>query len=271
MFRKRVSILLTVLFLSACTTVPTSESLGTERPKARPAPIVAPSVRATELDSGNKNMGRVTVGAGESERVEIEDHSYQVISSEEALTKMQKVTTYVLLPKNFSTETETDSAAYLRYERVLKLIQHLDKVEVERNGEVSDFYENENIFVLFSDAQNIPITVKSYNYALSNKVLKFFRKSYGNSLFREDGPYLITTIKNVWNHPEDFSFLYVNLTNFNKSAVDEIIGAYQERLIERGIDEITTFETWHAGLLSFVTNFGSDIKIFQTAVAGGLN
>ena len=123
--------------------------------------------------------------------------------------------------------------------------------------------------MLFSNVEEKLVTPRNYNHALSNKVLKFFRKKYAHSLFREDGPYLITTIKNVWDEKEDFSFLYVNLSKFNKSAVDEIIGSYKERLIKSGIDEVTTFEKWHASLLAFVTNFSSDIHIFQTAVASG--
>ncbi|CAA6812240.1 MAG: Unknown protein [uncultured Sulfurovum sp.] len=268
----KIMIIIIGLFFSACTLSSTTNHSSIEEP---PAPVVSamviPITREGTLESGNKNMGRVSVGEGDSQNVTIEDHSYRVVGSEAELKTLLGVNTYVVLPHNFSSETDTKSDAYLRYERVLTLIQRLDKVEVERNGEVSAFYDDENIFVLFSSLKDEPITLKNYDYALSNKVLKFFKKAYGNSLFREDGPYLITSIKNIWNEEEDFSFMYVNLSNFNKSAVDEIIGAYKERLINRGIDEVTTFEKWHAGLLSFITNFGTDIKIFQTAVAGGFD
>ena len=274
MFHYKIMMIIIGLFFSACAVpqAPNSEPSMSRVVKAPSIPVtasIAMRVGAGVLESGNNNMGKVNVGEDDN-NVQIEGHSYRVISLENELKKLAGVTTYVILPKNFSRTTDLKSDAYLRYERILELIQYLDKVEVNSDGSVSSFYEDENTFILFANKKDERVSLKNYDYALSNKVLKFFRKTYSNSLFREEGPFLITTIKNIWNDKEDFSFLYVNLTNFNKSAVDEIVGAYKERLIERGIDDVTTFEKWHARLLSFVTNFGSDIKIFQTAVAGGI-
>lgn len=265
MFQNKIIIVLTIsMFILGCTPIAMK---STPPPEAVLLPI--PTAEGV-LASGNKNLGRIDVGEGTNRNVQIEDDSYRVIYSEDELKKLSEITTYVIFPKSLASESRMDEQIHKRYKRVLKLIQRLDKVEVENDGYVSSFYENENIFVLFSQEKGKVVSIENYNYDLSKKVLKFFRKAYTYSLFREEGPYLITTVKNVWKEKEDFSFIYVNLSGFDNSAIDEMIGAYRERLFNHGINDITILEKIHTNLLSIVTNFSSGINIFQGVVSGWL-
>ena len=260
--RQSILMMSVAFIFIACTSSSTESKTqvkGAEAPMSLPAPIVA---------SGNANLGRVEVGNGSKDALEVESHSYKVIVSKDELLELPPIKTYVLLPRNLSKVDDKTTALYKRYSTLLSLIQQLNYVEETGDRKVDNrVLAHENVFLLFGKTKSQKVTVENYNYAISNKILKFFRKNYSASIFREEGPFLITTTKNVRDGMEDFTFLYVNLSKFNKSAIDEIVGAYKERLITRGDDEITTLEKWHSRLLSFVTNFGNDIHIFQTAVA----
>jgi len=235
-----------------------------------PPPPPLPVEMVVEIDSGNENLGKVNVGAGTEGNVQIHSHSYKVINHKDELYLLPKISTYVILPKKLSSSS---SKVYQRYTRVLELIQQVREVDpkVFNDHNRTGALDNENLFVLFSHDQNQTVTLENYDYKLADSVLRFFRTKYNDSLFRKDGPYLITVVQNVWNHDRDFSFLYVNLSQFNRSAIDEIVGTYKERLITQGIDGVGSFEQFHSKLLTFVTNFNEDIQIFQTVVAGGFD
>ena len=270
MFNKNWILLAVVaLFFVACIAPPSmKKNSNADYPKVTyPEGVSSPS-RTLAVTSGNSNLGRVEIGNGSKNSLEVESHSYKVIVSKDELLELPPIKTYVLLPRNLSKVDDNTTALYKRYTRLLSLIQQIHKVEETGDQEIDNQeLAHENVFLLFAKTKSEKVTVKNYNYAISNKILKFFRKNYSASIFREEGPFLITTTKNVKDGVEDFTFLYVNLSKFNKSAIDEIVGAYKERLITKGDDEISTLEKWHSRLLSFVTNFGNDIHIFQTAVA----
>lgn len=268
MFTRQFILMMSVIFLFiACTSSSNESQVQDKGVEAAPMSLPAPAP-APVIVRGNANLGRVEVGNGSKDALEVESHSYKVIVSKDELLELPPIKTYVLLPRNLSKVDDKTTALYKRYATLLSLIQQLNYVEETGNRKMDNReLAHENVFLLFAKTKSEKVTVENYNYAISNKILKFFRKNYSASIFREEGPFLITTTKNVRDGLEDFTFLYVNLSKFNKSAIDEIVGAYKERLITRGDDEITTLEKWHSRLLSFVTNFGDDIHIFQTAVA----
>jgi hypothetical protein len=72
------------------------------------------------------------------------------------------------------------------------------------------------------------------------------------------------------NGTKDFSFLYINLSRFNNSAIREAIESYKERLVDKGNSDIERLEGWRYALLATLTNFNDDIHIVRAAMAGEL-
>ena len=222
--------------------------------------------------TGNDKFTKVTVGDSSSkDLMTIRRHTYSVVNSIEDLEKLENTITYVLLPRNISGQTNPDRAMYKRYVQVLELIQELQQVDKSINKVSPMTAQQENQFILFRDrGQRAKVSVEKYEYALSHKVLDFFQEKYPDMAFSQEGPYLITTARNVLMQPKDFSFLYVNLSSFDNSSVKEVIESYKQRLINKGGSDVTLLEGWRFNLLSALTNLNADIQIVQTAMAGEL-
>ncbi|MBU1668701.1 hypothetical protein KKC13_09790 [bacterium] len=222
--------------------------------------------------SGNDKFSKVTVGEDSDDNVmTVRKHTYGVVSSKEELEALEHTMTFVLLPRNLSGNSNSDRAIYKRYVQVLELIQELREVDTGINKPKSAMRKHENQFILFSNKkESRKVTVENYDYALSHKVLDFFQEKYPDVAFSQEGPYLITTAKNVLKEQKNFSFLYVNLSSFNNSSVKEVIESYKQRLIDRGDSDVKILEAWRFTLLSALTNLNADIHIVQTAMAGDL-
>ena len=222
--------------------------------------------------TGNDKFTKVTVGDSSSkDLMTIRRHTYSVVNSIEDLEKLENTITYVLLPRNISGQTNPDRAMYKRYVQVLELIQELQQVDKSINKVSPMTAQQENQFILFRDRdQSAKVSVENYDYALSHKVLDFFQEKYPDMAFSQEGPYLITTARNVLMQPKDFSCLYVNLCSFANSSVKEVIESYKQRLINKGGSDVTLLEGWRFNLLSALTNLNADIQIVQTAMAGEL-
>lgn len=222
--------------------------------------------------SGNDKFSKVSVGdESADDAMMIRRHTYGVVSSQEELETLENTMTFVLLPRNLSGQTNPNRAIYKRYVRVLELIQELRQVDTRVNRPKSAMRKHENQFILFGTQKNSSkITVENYDYALSHKVLDFFQEKYPDVAFSKEGPYLITTAKNVLKEQKDFSFLYVNLSSFNNSSVKEVIESYKQRLITEGNSDVKILEAWKYTLLSALTNLNADIHIVQMAMAGDL-
>jgi len=223
--------------------------------------------------SGNDTLIKVSIGDKDSQRdMKVYAHVYTVISKEEDLKKLAYTLSYVILPRNLSGHSDRSSAVYKRYTQVLEQIQELRKInknQVVRKA--SPFPRTDNHFVLFKKGQDESrVTIENYNYALSYTVLDFFQAKYPELRLDKEGPYIITTARNVMNGVEEFSFLYMNLSSFNNSAVKEAIESYKNRLVNRGNSDIERLEGWRYSLLSALTNFNADIHIIRSAVAGEL-
>jgi len=240
-------------------------------PEPAPAPVPSavvalPAPKAVPVRGG---IGRVVVGEGDAQS-NVYSHSYRVLNNLKEVKQLKNTITYVLLPDNISAQTNQESKKYKRYTQLLELIQELRKTDLSVATD-SIAARSDNQFVLFSkDNKEKTVDVKNYNYELAHKVLDFFKQNYSYSLFAKEGPYLVTVTKDVWTNKESFTFLYVNMSSFNNSALKEVLESYKERLISKGNDEISMFEKLHATLLSFITNLNDDIHIFQSAFAGEL-
>ena len=232
----------------------------------------APEEPLSMSRSGNDKFSKVTVGEESGDAViNIRKHTYGVVSSQEELEALEHTMTFVLLPRNLSGNTNPNRAIYKRYVQVLELIQELREVNTSVNRPKFAMRKHENQFILFSSRKGSrKVTVENYDYALSHKVLDFFQEKYPNGAFDKEGPYLITTAKNVLHESKDFSFLYVNLSSFNNSSVKEVIESYKQRLVNRGNSDVQILEAWKYTLLSALTNLNADIDIVQTAMAGNL-
>jgi len=246
----------------------------TSEPVFAPEPISVPveaypEYRNPPKTSGMGGLGRVVIGKGDAQS-NVYSHSYRVLNSLDEVKRLKNTITYVILPDNISMQRNSESKKYKRYSTLLELIQELRKTDLSVPTD-SVAAQSDNQFVLFSnDVKEKNVDVKNYNYELAHKVLDFFKQNYSYSLFSKEGPYLVTVTKDIWTNKRDFTFLYVNMSRFNNSALNEVLESYKERLINKGNDEVSMFERLHSSLLSFITNLNDDIHIFQSAFAGEL-
>jgi hypothetical protein len=232
-----------------------------------PAMPVSVPVEST----GNDAITKVSIGdKDEHKELKVRSHVYTVIHKEDDLKKLEYTLSYVLFPRNISGHSSKGTAIYKRYIEVLEQIQELRKINKSNIvAKSSPFPRTDNHFVLFKKIEEESrVTVENYNYELSYKVLDFFKEKYPDVRFDDEGPYIITTVRNVMNGAEDFSFLYMNLSNFNNSAIREAIESYKKRLVKKGNRDIEMLEGWRYSLLSTLTNFNDDIHIVRSAMAG---
>jgi len=223
------------------------------------------------ITTGNDKITNVSIGE-EHKAIDVRSHVYTVIHAKDDLEKLEYTLSYVILPRNLSRHSNKVTAVYQRYAQVLEQIQELRKISKSNVVQKSaPFPRTDNHFVLFKKGEDeSKVTIDNYNYELSYKVLDFFQAKYPDVRLDKEGPYIITTARNVMNGVEDFSFLYMNLSSFNNSAVKEAIESYKKRLVDKGNSDIERLEGWKYSLLSALTNFNADIHIVRSAVAGEL-
>lgn len=225
------------------------------------------------ITTGNDKITNVSIGDKEEHKaIDVRSHVYTVIHAKDDLEKLEYTLSYVILPRNLSGHSNKVTAVYQRYAQVLEQIQELRKISKSNVVQKSaPFPRTDNHFVLFKKGEDeSKVTIDNYNYELSYKVLDFFQAKYPDVRLDKEGPYIITTARNVMNGVEDFSFLYMNLSSFNNSAVKEAIESYKKRLVDKGNSDIERLEGWKYSLLSALTNFNADIHIVRSAVAGEL-
>ena len=281
---KAVFVIIGAIFVLAVTyllLVPDMASQRRDVPQSPPSPMVVIEdneddayVSPVEVSTtGNDKITKVSVGDEDAQtKINVRSHVYTVIDTQEDLANLAHTLSYVILPRNLSGQSNKLTAVYQRYVRVLEQVQALR--QVNKNAVVrksSAFPRTDNHFVLFKkDEDESRVTIENYNYELSYKVLDFFQAKYPDVQFDQEGPYIITTARNVMNGEEDFSFLYMNLSSFNNSAINEAIESYKSRLVNKGNSDIERLEGWKYSLLSALTNFNADIHIVRSAVAGEL-
>ena len=233
-------------------------------PMSMPAPIPVES-------SGNDELTKVSVGDKDEQKdLKVRSHVYTVIDKEDDLKKLAYTLSYVVFPRNISGHSSKGTDIYKRYVQVLEQVQELRKINKSNVvAKSSAFPRTDNHFVLFKKGEDkSKVTIENYNYALSYKVLDFFQEKYPDVSFDDEGPYIITTARNVMNGAENFSFLYMNLSKFNNSAIREAIESYKKRLVQKGNTDIERLEGWRYSLLAVLTNFNDDIHIVRSAMAG---
>lgn len=268
-------------FMMYMVLVPPSATQKSVSPTPKPIVVVeepeemAPMSIPVEVSTtGNEKITKVSVGDKEEhKKINVHSHVYTVIDKAEDLYKLEHTLSYVILPRNLSGYSDKVSDLYKRYVQVLDQIQELRKISKSNImvSKASRFPRTDNHFVLFKKGEEQSrVTIDNYNYALSYKVIDFFKEKYPEISFDKEGPYIITTARNVMNGAEDFSFIYMNLSTFNNSAVREAIESYKSRLVNKGNSDIERLEGWRYLLLAVLTNFNADIHIVRSAVAGDL-
>lgn len=236
-------------------------------------PIVSStSVVLPKTATGNSHIGIVSSGDDNRPHQVIRSHAYTTVHSVDELKQLKDILTYVIIPYDLSTqELGKDSKKYKRYKKILELIQEHQRVENNISKDDTSQKEKNKFIVLSKNSDGKKVDIESYNYQLANIVLDFFRKKYISRVFNSEGPFLITTTKNIlFDESEQFEFLYLNLSNFNDSAIDQVLESYKARLVSDSMDRVGLLERLHYSLLSFATNFNADMYIIQSAMAGEL-
>jgi hypothetical protein len=121
--------------------------------------------------------------------------------------------------------------------------------------------------------QKKKVDIDTYNYNLSVEVIDFFRKRFKKMPFYNDGPFLITTIDRPFDGSEKFTFLYVNLSAFDDSGINEVLKSYKKKLVQKGNSQFTILENMKFKLLSLSMHGHDDIRdvvnIFATKLYAG--
>jgi hypothetical protein len=201
----------------------------------------------------------------------ITEHSYIIIKMINEVKKLKNIKTYVLFPNNLTSFIYKDSKEYKRYKRVLQLIQKNPKYtlhEINSKKNAKDI----NQFILFGKENFIEsekLTLNDYNYKLSNKIQTILQKKAKRISFKGEGPFLVTTMNNIITD-KNITYLYIDLSEFNNSAIDEIINSYKQHLIDKGNSDFTTLEKLKYKILALLTNANDNIHIVKSAVAGGI-
>jgi len=197
----------------------------------------------------------------------IKKHRYKKINTILQIEELKNIKTYLLLPLNISF-TYTKSKIYKRYKRALDLVQRLPKYD---NNISETEAKKINQFILLAKEKTLedePITPKNYNYKLSNQIISIIENNSTLS-FKGEGPFLVTTMENIITD-ENITYLSVDLSPFDNSAINEIVNSYKEHLEEKGMDDFTFLEKLKSKVLSIVVKANENIRTVQMAVAGEL-
>lgn len=192
----------------------------------------------------------------------ITKHKYYSIETIEEIDRLKKMKTYVLFPHNLSS-SHSKSKKYKRYQRVLDLIQELPKYDEN----LSNLESINNFILMGKKNQEEKITIDTYNYKLASTIINIFQKKLKDQSFNGEGAFLVTTMDHILRD-DNISALVVDLSEFNNSAIDEIINSYKKRLIDTGNSKFTILEKLKFRILSLVTNANDNIYIIRQAVAG---
>ena len=210
----------------------------------------------------------------------VKSHGYTFISTIMDIKKLKNMNTYVFLPDNLSSQTNHNSKKYKRYEKVLELIQESPKYDINITSLGTKAKEINRFILMNKKSNKKKITVESYNYDLANRILGIIRKrndtnEIDNMFFTfkfifSSGPYLITTTENILDINGSKKYLFLDLSDFNDSAIEEIIRSYKQHLINDGNVDFTSLEKFKHKVLSLITNINSNIKTMHKAVTGEL-
>jgi len=215
-------------------------------------------------------IGKTLSNKSENKQLSIQKiikyHGYTLIYSLNQLKNFEDTTTYILFPKNLKGENK-NTKKYKRYSKVLKLIQELNQIDEHSKASIKKYT---NRFVLTKDKQvkEKKVTVETYNYTLANKIIDLFKDKITPYFFDKEGPFFITVTENIFDKKNKLSFLYLDLSTFNNSAITQVIESYKTRLVEKGDSDIDTLEGWHYHILSALTNFSDNFHLFNFSYAG---
>ena len=197
----------------------------------------------------------------------IKYHGYIIVHSKKQLKSLKNTMTYVIFPKNLKQENR-NTKRYKRYSKVLNLIQEMDNLGINKTSN-STIKKYTNQFILTQEKQinAKKVKVETYNYKLANKIIDLFKDKITPSFFDKEGPIFITVTENIFDK-KNFSFLYLDLSTFNNSAITQVIDSYKNRLVKKGDSDIDTLEGWNYHILSAITNFSDKFHLLNFAYAG---
>ena len=225
------------------------------------------SIEDFSIINSGRIVGNNSVMDGCGSLINISEHKYKRINTITQIKELKSMKTYLLLPNNISNSYHK-SKKYKRYEKVLNLIQELPKYN-ENIFKLND--KKINKFILLAKEKTLddePITPQNYNYKLSNQIISIMENNSTLS-FKGEGPFLATTMINIITD-KNITYLYIDLSEFNNSAIDEIINSYKQHLIDKGNSDFTILEKLKYKILALLTNANDNIHIVKSAVAGGI-
>jgi len=168
--------------------------------------------------------------------------------------------TYVL----FHRGKNQDYNFHKRYELLISLIQ-------SSTASVQDYSPEDfekpyfNLFLIQNGSNN--------QYLSKNILTKLSLITDDNELRKSllnPGPFLVSIKKPIGTAYKDKKtdeVLYVDLTNTNEAAMEEVVMAYKKRLIEDGVDGSGRFKSLKLSLLDLILDADDYITIVKTAYA----
>lgn len=199
-------------------------------------------------------------------------HVWQSLIEMHSEEKGYGMYTYVLFGRKLKRGANISATTLERYERLLQAI-HLSTLSKPESGDIEK--EETNIFLIPTVAETEEPSRHNYNSIVSLRYLSLSgsltRKSdsgLADKLIAGEGPFLISTPQPLGEMQKtEVELLYADLSSTNPAAMDEIVGAYKQR-IGKDVQTIERFKSLRLAVLDLILDVDDNIKIVQTAFAG---
>lgn len=184
--------------------------------------------------------------------------------------------TYVLLNKKIYATAKTFSEYRKKAEIILEMSQQYQNSSSNSSSIVD--YRNINNFLLPSIQKTKVVTLESYSFKLSEKILKEISQTLAllnnkdmSKTFKNIGPFLITTTKPISQSGNSLYFLYADLTNANVSIVEELMRTYITKLENKdsGNMPFSRLENIKLNIINNTVKLNDKIAVIKHALPGG--
>jgi hypothetical protein len=177
----------------------------------------------------------------------VERHFYTSVTSKNDVLKLDHMVTYMLFPRE-----PKNNKVEERYIRLFSLLVN----EHDRTGVINKLNpqqaERANRFILMVRDADVKLDLENYNYELSREIMDYFRERFGNTSFKGDGPFLVTTRDGLFDNTIALNMFFLNLDKFDETAISETVKIYKNRLEDDGEIKFSFLDKLKFKILAFV-------------------
>lgn len=198
-------------------------------------------------------------------------HIYQLLVKIGVEPKGYGLYTYVLFGKRLFADDKLSNES--KYSILLRVVQQYQNTEIAKIDKAQK--DKMNIFVIPAIRSTGTIDSSGYNYNLSMQIIEDFKKKYLNTenkniIFNNEGPYLVTVIKPLFDFNKVIYLIYLDLSEMNENGVEQVVTDYIKRLESQdfGNRSLSDFEDFRIQVLDVLLDMNESLKVIKIAVAG---